>query len=175
VSKTAAALLALVALAFFAVPMSAQLLPNGNAYAGVSYGQLTNVTNTQSYKGFNASVEMFPFPTHSYLGFVLDGSGFYRKGNGGFSVTQYDAFIGPRLSKEYGKWRPFIHAMVGIKHVDSSGNIYNPLTYDGGGGADYKLPWRNFSWRLQADFMHSRFLGAYQNDYRASTGIVWRF
>jgi hypothetical protein len=175
VSKTAAAVLACVAFTLLSVPMSAQLLPNGNVYAGGSYAQLTNVTNTQSYKGFNGSVEMFPFARIQYLGFVLDGSGFYRRGVAGFSVTQYNAFIGPRLSKDFGKWRPFIHVMGGIKHVDSSGNIYNPITIDGGGGADYKLPFRNFSWRVQADFMHSRYLSAYQNDYRASTGIVWRF
>jgi hypothetical protein len=175
VSKTAAAVLVCLALAAFSIPMSAQLLPNGNVYAGVSYGQLTNVTNTQSYRGFNASVEMFPFARYSHLGFVLDGSGFYRRGVGGFSVTQYNAFIGPRLSINYGNWRPFAHAMAGIKHVDSSGNIYNPITIDVGGGVDYKLPWRNFSWRVQGDYMHSRYLSAYQDDFRASTGIVWRF
>lgn len=174
-SKTAAAVLAFVAFAVFSVPMSAQLLPNGNVYAGGSYGQLTNVTNTQSYRGFNGSVEMFPFARLSHLGFVLDGSGFYRKGVQGLSVTQYNAFIGPRLSTNRGNWRPFVHAMAGIKHVDSSGNIYNPITIDVGGGFDYKLPFKNFSWRVQGDYMHSRFLSAYQDDFRASTGIVWRF
>jgi hypothetical protein len=175
VSKTAAAVLAFVAFALFSVPMSAQLLPNGNLYVGASYGQLTNATTTSSYRGFNASLEMFPFARIQYLGFVLDGSGFYRRGIGGFAVTQYNGFLGPRLSTNIGKWRPFIHVMAGIKHVDSSGNQYNPVTIDGGGGVDYKLPWRNFSWRLQGDYMHSRFLHAYQNDYRTSTGIVWRF
>ena len=174
-SKTAAAVLAFVAFTLFSTPMSAQLLPNGNVYAGVSYGQLTNVINTQSYRGFNASVEMFPFARFSHLGFVLDGSGFYRRGNSGFSVTQYNAFLGPRLSFNYGKWRPFVQVMAGIKHVDSSGNIYNPVTIDVGGGADYKLPFRNFSWRVQGDYMHSHYLSAYQDDYRVSTGIVWRF
>ena len=48
-SKSAAAVLAFVVLMLFSIPMSAQfngLLPNGNVYAGVSYGQLTNVINT---------------------------------------------------------------------------------------------------------------------------------
>jgi hypothetical protein len=176
VSKTAAAVLVFVALTLLSIPMSAQLLPDGNVYAGYSYGQLTNVTNTQSYsRGFNASVEMFPFSRIQHIGFVLDGSGFYRRGVGGFSVTQYNAFLGPRFSTNYGKWRPFAQAMAGIKHVDSSGNEYNPLTIDIGGGADYRLPFHSFSWRVQADYMHSRYLSATQNDYRASTGIVWRF
>jgi hypothetical protein len=175
VSKTAAVVLAFVALTLFSIPMSAQLLPNGNVYAGVSYGQLTNVINTQSYRGFNASAEMFPLSRYPHLGLVLDVSGFYRRGVQQYRVTQYNGLFGPRLSTNYRKWRIFVHAMGGIKHVDSSGNIYNPIVIDGGGGVDYKLPFKNFSWRVQGDYMHSKYLSAYQDDFRASTGIVWRF
>jgi hypothetical protein len=75
----------------------------------------------------------------------------------------------------YGRWRPFIHGMVGIRHLTSSGFVYNPLEIDVGGGVDYKLPFKNFSWRFQGDYMHTHYLSATQNDYRASTGIVWRF
>jgi len=46
---------------------------------------------------------------------------------------------------------------------------------DIGGGADYKLHFKNFSWRLQGDYMHGHYASANQDDYRASTGIVWRF
>jgi hypothetical protein len=46
---------------------------------------------------------------------------------------------------------------------------------DFGGGADRRLPFKNFSWRLQFDYVHSHLLSANQNDYRGSTGIVWRF
>ena len=63
-SKTAAAVLAFVGLLLFSIPMAAQfngLLPSGNVYAGVSYGQLTNVINKQSYRGWNASFEDLPF------------------------------------------------------------------------------------------------------------------
>ena len=174
-SKTAAAVLALLALTMFAIPSWAQLIPSGNLYAGVSYGQLTNATTQQSYRGFNGSAEFLPFARFTHFGMVLDGSGFYRRGNAGYSVTQYNLLLGPRLSTTYGKWRPFIHAMAGIKHVNSSGNIYNPLVIDVGGGADYKIFFKNFSWRVQGDFMRSRYLSANQYDYRASTGIVWRF
>jgi hypothetical protein len=158
VSKTAAAVLAIAALFLCSVPMSAQfngLLPSGNVYAGVSYGQLTNVINQQSYRGWNASFEALPFVRFPHLGLVADGSGFYRT--------------------NMGKWRPFIHAMAGIRRVDSSGLTYRPLLIDVGGGADYKLWFKNFSWRLQGDYMHSHYASASQNDYRASTGIVWRF
>jgi hypothetical protein len=174
VSKTAAAALAFLSLLLFSLPMSAQfngLLPSGNVYAGVSYGQLTNVVNQQSYHGWNASFEDIPFVRFPHLGLVADVSGFYRS----TGVTQYNYVGGPRLSTNIDKLRPFIHAMAGIRHLNSSGFVYNPLLIDVGGGLDYKLPFKNFSWRFQGDYMHTRYASATQNDYRASTGIVWRF
>ena len=59
-SKTAATVLAFVVLILFSIPMSAQfggLLPSGNVYAGVSYGQLTDVINKQSYAVLNVSLD----------------------------------------------------------------------------------------------------------------------
>lgn len=155
------------------LPMSAQfngLLPNGNVYAGVSYGQLTNATNQQSYKGWNGSFEALPFTRFPHIGLVGDASGLYRKG-----VTQYNFLGGPRFSTTYGKWRPFVHGMAGIRHLTTSGFVYNPIEIDVGGGVDYKLFFKNFSWRVQGDYMRTKYLSATQNDYRASTGIVWRF
>jgi hypothetical protein len=173
VSKTAATVLAFIGFTLFTIPMSAQfsaLLPNGNVYAGVSYGQLTDVTNKQSYRGFDGSFEALPFSRLPHVGLVLDGSGYYRSG-----VTQYVAVAGPRLSGVFGKWRPFFHVMGGIRHVNSNGFIYNPLAIDFGGGADYKLPFRSFSWRLQGDYLWGHYSAVTQNDERVSTGLVWRF
>ncbi|HEY3973917.1 MAG TPA: hypothetical protein VGM18_13005 [Candidatus Sulfotelmatobacter sp.] len=172
-SKSAATVLAFVVLMLFSIPMTAQfngLLPNGNVYAGISYAQLTDVVNKQSYRGFNGSFEALPFTRFPRVGLVADGSGFFRTG-----LKQYNIVAGPRLSANYGKWRPFVDAMAGIRHVDSYNFVYNPLVLDFGGGADYKLPFKNFSWRLQGDYMHTHYASASQNDYRASTGIVWRF
>ena len=117
-----------------------------------------------------ARSKRFPLLAFPHLGLVADASGFYRTG-----VTQYNFVGGPRLSVNYGRWRPFVHAMAGIRHLNSSGFVYNPLAIDVGGGADYKLPFKNFSWRFQGDYMHTHYCSATQNDYRASTGIVWRF
>lgn len=172
-SKTAAAVLAFACLLVCSIPMSAQfggLLPTGNVYVGGSYGQLTNVVNKQSYRGWNASFEDLLFARYPRLGLVLDGSGFYRKG-----VTQYQGVGGPRLSTNIGRFRPFVHAMAGIRHLNSSGLVWNPLVIDVGAGTDYRLGIKNFSWRVQADYMHTHYSSATQNDYRASTGIVWRF
>jgi len=173
VSKTAAAVLAFAGLFLCSIPMSAQfggLLPNGNVYAGVSYGQLTNAVNQQAYRGWNGSFEDMIFSRFPRLGVVIDGSGFYRSG-----VTQYNALGGLRFSGNMGRWRPFVHAMGGIRHLNSSGFVYNPIEIDAGGGVDYKLGFKNFSWRFQGDYMHTHYLSVTQNDYRASTGLVWRF
>ena len=173
-SKTALAVLAFVALMSLAIPASAQLIPHGNVYAGVSYAQLTPVIDQQSFRGWNGSGEMMPFARFTHLGFVVDASGFYRNNRFG-SIKYYNFAGGPRLSIQYDKWRPFVHAMAGIDLVNSSGIIYRPLVIDIGGGVDYKLFFKNFSWRVQGDYMHSHYANVYQNDYRASTGIVWRF
>ena len=176
-SKTAAVVLAFVGFIVFSLPMSAQfskLLPIGNVYGGVSYAQLTDVINRQSYRGFDGSFEALPFDRYPRLGLVADASGFYRHGD--YPVTQYNFVAGPRYSFNFGKWRPFVHAMAGIRHVNSDGFIYNPLSIDIGGGVDYKLAFKkNFSWRVQGDYMHGHYASANQDDYRASTGIVWRF
>jgi hypothetical protein len=173
VSKTAATVLSFFGLMLFSVPMSAQfsaLLQNGNVYAGASYGQLTNIVNSQSYKGWQGTFEALPFARHPKFGFVIDASGYYRKG-----VTQYNAMAGPRLSANFGRWRPFFQAMAGIRHLNSNDFIYNPVQIAVGGGIDYKLGIKNFSWRFTGDYLHTHYASATQNDFRASTGIVWRF
>ena len=169
-SRLAAAVLAFVGFLVFSIPMSAQLLPSGNVYAGVSYGSLTNVVVRQSYRGWNGSFEDILLSNHPHLGFVVDASGFYRS-----NINLYDFLGGARLATNYGRWRPFVHGLGGVRHTNSSGFITNQYQIDFGGGVDYKLSLRNFSWRVQGDYMFSHFLSANQNDFRASTGIVWRF
>ena len=173
-SKIAAAVLAFAGLFLFSIPMSAQLIPHGNVYGGVSYGQFYDVTNKQSYRGWNASAEAIPFARFPHLGLVFDASGFYRNNSFG-RITQYNYLGGPRLSATFGKFRPFVHAMGGIQRVNSNGTNYRPVAVDVGGGVDYKLFFKNFSWRLQGDYIRTHYASATQNDYRASTGIVWRF
>lgn len=171
-SKIAATVLPLLCLMVLSMPMSAQLVPHGNAYLGASYADSYDVTIRYPFKGWNASAEAIPLARYSFVGIVLDGSGFY---NGSHGITQYNILLGPRLAHTFGKWRPFVHAMAGVQMVKVNEVRYRPLAIDFGGGADYKLPFRNFSWRLQADYLHTHLLSAAQNDVRASTGIVFRF
>ncbi len=169
-SKLAAVVLAFLSLVLFATPSKAQLLPSGNVYVGGAYASSVDVINRYTFRGWNASVEDLPFSRLTYLGLVLDGSGFYRQG-----IQQYNLLFGPRLSMNYGKLRPFVHIMAGAQRSTSDGFSHIPLALDAGGGVDYKLPFKHFSWRLQFDYTRTHLLSATQNDYRGSTGIVWRF
>jgi hypothetical protein len=171
VSKTAAVVLAVLScLICFPTRSEAQLLPDGNVYAGVAYADSVDVINRLTFRGWDGSVELFPFHRYDFLGVVLDGSGIYRKG-----VNQYNLVLGPRIFRNYGKWRLFAHAMGGIQETDSSGTSLHPIIEDIGGGADRRLKFKKFSWRLQIDYVHSHVLSATQNDIRGSTGLVWRF
>ncbi len=175
-SKTVAVVLALLSLMLLPTTSKAQLIPSGNIYAGVAYADSVDVVNRGAYRGWDGSVEAFPLHRFAYLGIVLDGSGVYAKGvaNSG-TIQQYNLVIGPRLSMSYGKWRPFVHVMGGIQRTKSGDNTFHPAAFDIGGGVDRKLPFKNFSWRLQFDFVRTHLLSENQNEYRGSTGIVWRF
>jgi hypothetical protein len=173
VSKTAAVVLAFLSLMLFPTTSKAQLLPSGNVYAGVGYGDSVDVVNRLTFRGWEGSAEDMPFKRYSYLGIVLDGSGFYRTG-----VNQYNLVLGPRVSKNYGKWRPFAHAMGGYQITRSGGETFHTIVEDFGGGVDRKfqlLFLKNFSWRLQFDYIHSHSLSANQDDFRGTGGLVWRF
>lgn len=169
--KIAGVVLSCMFILCIALPSSAQLIPNGNVYVGGAHAYSDIVVNKYDFWGWNASAEAIPFSRYSFASVVLDGSGFYRAG-----ITQYNLVLGPRLSMTYGKWRPFVHAMAGSQQIKSAGYTYpHPLVLDFGGGVDRKLPFKNFSWRLQADYVYSRYLSAREAEIRGSTGIVWRF
>ena len=169
-SKTAAVVLALLSLLLFPTTSKAQLIQSGNVYAGVAYADSVDVINRLTFRGFDGSVEVKPSLRFSYLGIVLDGSGIYRPG-----VVQYNAVLGFRVSKNYGKWRVFAHVTAGEQLTTTGGESFNTVIEDVGAGADRRIPFKRFSWRFQLDVVHSHLLDANQNDVRGSTGLVWRF
>ena len=169
-SKTAAVVLALLSLVLFSTASKAQLIQSGNVYAGVAYASSVDVIDRLTFRGFDGSAEVKPFLRYPFLGFVLDGSGIYRAG-----VVQYNAVLGPRISRNYGKWRFFVHATAGEQFTTTGGESFNTIIEDVGAGADRRLPFKRFSWRLQLDVVHSHLLDANQYDVRGSTGLVWRF
>lgn len=180
--------LAVLALAGLA---AAQVPTSGNVFFGYSYynTDLSTIDRANT-NGWEASVEGKIIP---WVGIVADFDSHYGSQNfpacavpvggsgaicSGFnsSVTEHNFLFGPRVSVSVGKFRPFAEALFGGAHV----NVNNANTTDTsfatalGGGLDYKII-RPIAWRLQGDYVQTRFFGTTQNNIRLSTGLVLRF
>jgi hypothetical protein len=183
---------------------TAQIPAKGNIFLGYSYGRVNFsspitppdtgsivFSNPANLNGWNGSLEGKVLP---FVGIVADLSGYY--GSPGFTATcgliigcvpttghanatVYNVLFGPRLSVSVGKLRPFAHALVGVAHVNQSArsifsNSATSFADAIGGGIDYRLI-PLVAWRVQADFLQTRFFSATQDNFRFSTGLVLRF
>jgi opacity protein-like surface antigen len=180
-------LFALVACPTFA---GAQIPTSGNVFFGYSYysTDLSSVDRANT-NGWEASVEGKLIP---WVGIVADFDSHYGSQNfpacpvvpvgdsgcGAFSadVTEHNYLFGPRVSFSVGKFRPFAEGLFGAAHVDVNNGIGSDTSFATalGGGLDYKII-KPVAWRLQGDYVETRFFGATQNNVRISTGIVLRF
>ena len=168
-------------------------IPSGNVYIGYSHTD-TNLVPGQStgLNGWNGSVEGKVFPL---LGLVADFSGHYGSQSlpiacplgalppcnpqpSNVDVSEYNFLFGPRLSFKVSKFRPFVHALIGVGHIhESAAALSNSDTSFAdalGGGLDYHLV-PLISWRLQFDALQTRFFNSTQSNLRFSTGIVVNF
>ncbi len=72
----------------------------------------------------------------------------------------------------------FFHALAGGAHFrfTASGGpgSSNALSYVAGGGIDYKFR-TGVYWRVQVDFLGTRFFSATQNSFQAKSGVVLNF
>jgi opacity protein-like surface antigen len=68
--------------------------------------------------------------------------------------------------------------MVGLAHIHTGGTLPGPSNTSFatavGGGLDYRL-FRPVAWRVEGDYLHTKFFNTAQNNLRLSTGIVVRF
>jgi hypothetical protein len=172
-------------------------LPGGNVFIGYSYlsADLASGSRT-SLNGWNGSVEGKVLP---FIGLVADFSGHYGSpsvvsngfcpvplgglpggciANGNSNTSEENFLFGPRASFPIGKFRPFVHALIGAGHInENASGLSNSNTSFAdalGGGIDYHLI-PLISWRIQADALQTRFFNATQNNIRISTGIVFHF
>lgn len=172
-------------------------LPGGNAFIGYSYLSADLVSGSRaSLNGWNGSVEAKVLP---FIGLVADFSGHYGSPSvtssglcpvpagslpggciitGNVSTSEHNFLFGPRVSFSVGKFRPFVHALIGAGHLsESASGLSNSSTSFAdalGGGLDYHLI-PLISWRIQADALQTRFNSGTQNSVRISTGIVVHF
>jgi len=178
-------------LILFAGLARAQVPTSGNIFVGYSFYSaspstldLTSV-GRPNMNGWEASLEGKVLP---WVGIVADFSAHYGQqsyveltpdGPVGSTVTGHetDVMFGPRLSFPIGKFRPFGEAMFGIGHVNTGQGISTSDTSVAtalGGGLDYKII-RILAIRAEADYVQTRFFSTTQNNFRLSTGIVFRF
>jgi hypothetical protein len=169
----------------------AQIPTSGNVFFGYSYlsSDLSPVGRA-GLNGWEATLEGKFLP---FIGLVADFSSNYGSQNfsqvvcppvglapcvqSRFSanVTEHNYLFGPRVGVSVGKFRPFAEAMIGAAHVNASqGGSDTSLADAIGGGIDYRLL-RILAWRLQGDYVGTRFFGGTQSNVRISTGIVVRF
>jgi hypothetical protein len=169
----------------------AQIPTGGDVFFGYSFsqGQIFNgASGGANMNGWEGSAEGKFLP---WLGIVADLDWHYGGRNflgcTGLGCTPKRFFVngsrhallfGPRVSISYGKYTPFAELLIGFAHqTHTGGGISNSDTTFSraiGGGLDYKLV-KGVAWRVQADEVHSRFFHAEQNNFRISTGIVFRF
>jgi hypothetical protein len=161
---------------------SAQV-PKGNVFFGYSYVSADFQSGDRAnLNGWNGSLEGKFLP---WVGIVADLSGHY----GSREITvcpplctpvsadarMYNFLFGPRVSVSVGKVRPFAEALFGAGHISTDGfGSDTGFSTAVGGGLDYHLV-PLVSWRVQGDFLNTRFFGDSQNNFRLSTGIVLNF
>ncbi|HTR24783.1 MAG TPA: outer membrane beta-barrel protein [Terriglobales bacterium] len=177
-----------VVLAFLVLCGSAfAQVPKGNVFFGYSYEHTPVVSNDSiNTNGWNASLEGKVFP---FLGLVVDVDGHY--GSGTFlagctppvcsftsaDVAEHNVLLGPRVSFQVGKVRPFAEVMIGAAHISRSNGISDSDTSFAnavGGGLDYRVA-GPISLRAQFDWIETRFYSNTQNGVRFSTGIAFHF
>jgi len=166
--------------------------PSGNVFFGYSHTS-TNLVPGQGtgLNGWNASGEAKVLP---FIGLVADISGVY--GSQGLpavcpvlvlptcpsatnaNLSEYNFLFGPRASFSVRKFRPFVHALIGISHIRAgAAGTSNTNTSFGdalGGGLDYHLI-PAIAWRFQFDALQTRFFNSSQSNLRFSTGLVVHF
>jgi hypothetical protein len=167
----------------FAAGAFAQIPTKGNVFFGYSYNRAEIVSNDgTNLNGWNASLEGKFLP---WIGLVTDIIGYY--GGRDFVVpvghnphadlSEYNILLGPRVSAEVGRFRPFAEILVGAGHIIRSNGISDSDTSFAnafGGGLDYRVA-GPVALRGQLDWIHTRFYGNSQNDVRFSTGVVVHF
>ena len=182
--------IAFCALFAFSTFASAQI-PRGNVFFGYSYLNTDLSSSSRANaNGWEASVEGKIIP---FIGIVADFDSHYGSqnftttcplcpvgvpltGTVNASFTERNYLFGPRVSVSVAKFRPFAEALFGGAHVNINNGVGSDTSFATaiGGGLDYKLI-PLLAWRVQGDYVQTRFFSATQNNVRISTGIVLRF
>ena len=139
--------------------------PKAELFGGFSYLRV-NPSGTNAI-GWNASLN---WNWNRWFGVKADFDGHYCCA--GQKVHNF--MFGPQFSYRRSKATLFVHALGGGSHGSATGFSDTVAVWAAGGGLDWKLR-KNLAWRIgQADYVSTHFGGAFQHDFRVSSGLVWR-
>ncbi len=178
---------------FLFVGLASAQVPSGNVFLGYSFENTSSSAlnlnlSRPNLQGWEGSLEGKWLP---WVGIVADFSGHYGSqsfqtfppaGPGPVTVKvtghELEVMFGPRFSVPVGKFTPFAEVMGGIAHINTGGDVVSTSNTSFatavGGGFDYRLV-RAVAWRVEGDFVTTRFFSTTQKNLRLSTGIVFRF
>lgn len=177
-------------LGLFAGIACAQPTPKADIFAGFSFANadLGTGSHAPTY-GYEWAGQ---FKVRRWLGIVIMNDGHF--GNAmvpaclGSTVSScvnlmtssfaqlYTTSGGLEVSKQRGRATPFARALFGLATrsacpvytCESKGSFAQAY----GGGVEYRITERRLSWRMQAEFLETRFFSSTQNDLRVATGLT---
>jgi opacity protein-like surface antigen len=159
----------------------AEDVPKAEVFGGYQYTRINpgGGVDGDNFNGWNAAAQ---YNWSKAFGLKADFSDAYKSVLG-VSLRQHTYMFGPVVSARSEKATLFAHALFGGAHAsaDAGNSGFFASTSDNafamalGGGVDYNLH-RNFAVRVgQFDYLLTRFASTNQNNFRYSTGIVFRF
>ncbi len=138
-------------------------------FGGYSYLRFRS-SSSANLNGWEASAQ---YKFTDWLGGVADFDGHYGSPSG-ISTSTYTYLFGPQVSFP-ARVSPFGHLLLGGAHFSSGGFGNSSFSMAIGGGIDATVV-HDIHWRvIQMDYLLTQFGGASQNNFRLSTGIVFRF
>ena len=128
--------------------------------------------------GYNADITRYLNNWFGVEGTVSLGFGSYGSAP---SLTAKSLFVGggPHIAlNNNSRFEPWFHVLAGLQHFRfSQGPVLgsnSTIGFVGGGGVDYKFGGRA-SWRVQGDFIGTRFGSSIEKSYSIGTGLILNF
>lgn len=181
----------LLLVAASALPARAQKFPRSELFAGFSYSNFNLGPQTaafaptgHNYYGFDMALSINP---KSYLRLFLFDLG-WQHGKSVFpeGIGNAQVLFGPQFVIRRSRMNAFAHTLFGLTNTHLGGcgfsspctvNHANSTNFALGFGGGVDLNWkRRLAVRLvQADYIPARLSGQWENNFRISTGVVFRF
>jgi hypothetical protein len=141
---------------------------------GFTYVKFRSPAIDQNMVGLNTSVAYFP---REWLG--VEGNITAAFGGTIFANerTKYGGFTGgPKIVMRQRRWEPWVHALVGMAHVNPqlAGVGKNGVAIQVGGGADYTFGGQ-WAVRMEGDWVLTHLYSLSQNNFQLVTGLVLHF